>query len=295
MLSFFKRKKKTGTDSTVSSEELLNQVNEVSEEIEVQTELSIHPSMNVTQEDQYVLRFMSNDLPPLKPNQISIAGIELQQFDEGVVVVAFVRNSLPQSIHFEPTTLVLLGQNGEKLARNTFDLSELGELPAKSSRPWNFAFERTTFLADELPQEGWSLAFELKPKHTLDLAPAWEENMPEEEKEKLKAYVENMETLQPGEVKLSGLQAELSPEGDLHVTMLIRNGTDQNLKIEKLPLQIMDASGEIIAKGGFSLVDFGVKAHSSKPWTFIFPNSLVLSDTLDLSSWKALPIYEEEK
>jgi accessory Sec system S-layer assembly protein len=295
MLSFFKRKKKTGTDSTVSSEELLNQINEVSEEIEVQTELSIHPSMNVTQEDQYVLRFMSNDLPPLKPNQISIAGIELQQFDEGVVVVAFVRNSLPQSIHFEPTTLVLLGQNGEKLARKTFDLSELGELPAKSSRPWNFAFERTTFLADELPQEGWSLAFELKPKHTLDLAPAWEENMPEEEKEKLKAYVENMETLQPGEVKLSGLQAVLSPEGDLHVTMLIRNGTDQNLKIEKLPLQIMDASGEIIAKGGFSLVDFGVKAHSSKPWTFIFPNSLVLSDTLDLSSWKAIPIYEEEK
>ncbi|HYK73394.1 MAG TPA: accessory Sec system S-layer assembly protein [Pseudoneobacillus sp.] len=290
MLSFFKKKKKSGEDSIVSSEELLHVAEGNQTEAEVQTELAIHPSMNIPKEQQYVLRFLNNDLPPLKPNQISLAGIDLHQDEEGIIISAFVRNSLPKSIKFEKTDLLLIGPNGESLARKSFDLSELGELPAKSSRPWNFTFEKSTLLAEEIPLEGWKLAFELKAKHQLDLAETWENSLSPEDKEKLTGIVEKLEPPKSGEVNFLGLQAKVTEQNELHVTMLIRNGSNKNIKLEQLPLQVEDASGETIAKGGFKLDDFEVKANTSKPWTFIFPQSLLLKESIDLSRWKAFPI-----
>jgi accessory Sec system S-layer assembly protein len=290
MLSFFKRKKKNGVDSTVSSEELLNEVEKADEETEVHTPLSIHPSMNISQEQQYVLRFLNNDLPPLKPNQISLAGIELNEAQDGIIVSAFIRNSLPKPITFEKTDLLLIGPNNERYARKSFDLAELGELPAESSRPWNFSFETSTLLTDEIPSEGWQLAFEIKRKHQLDLAESWETGLSAEDKEKLAQLVENLEPLNDGEINLYGLEAKVNEQNDLYVTMFIRNGSNQTINVEQVPLQVQDATGETIAQGGFKLEDFEVKANTSKPWTFIFPSSMLLKKTPDLSNWKVMPI-----
>jgi accessory Sec system S-layer assembly protein len=291
LLSFFKKSKKSGADSTVSSEDLLNEATNASKDTEqVYTELSIHPSMNITQEQQYVLRFLNNDLPPLLPNQISLAGIELNQLTNAINVSAFVRNSLPRPINFQETDLLLIGPNGERLARKTFDLSQLGEIPAKSSRPWNFIFEGPYLLSSEIPSEGWKLAFEIKQKHRLDLAESWEKGMSPEDKTKLEQLVEQIEPVKQGEINLYGLEAKLNEQKDLYITMLIRNGNTKTIQIEQIPLQIKDASGDIIAQGGFKLENFEVKGNTSKPWTFIFPHSLLQKEDIDLSRWEAAPV-----
>ena len=66
--------------------------------------------------------------------------------------------------------------------------------------------------------------------------------------------------------------------GPLHTTLLIRNGSEKNMKLEQLPLIVEDASGEVIAKGGFQFDNLEVKANTSKPWTFIFPKELLLKE-----------------
>lgn len=296
MLSFFKRNKKEkltkqGSDSTVSTQELLNE-EEISSEEEVITQLSIHPMMNVTTEQTYVLRFLNNELPPLKPNQISLSGIELDQDGEDLVVSAFIRNSLSKGVRFQNTTLLLVGPNDERIARREFDLSELDELPPTSSRPWNFVFEPQDLFTSEIPTKGWKLVFEIKTtaEHHLDLDESWEVYLPEQEKEKLKVLVKKMEPPKEGEVNFMGLQAKQNENGDLLVTMLIRNGSNNNVQLQQIPLQVEDAEGDIVAKGGFTLDNFEVKAHTSKPWTFIFPNSMVLKKDMDLSKWKASPV-----
>ena len=64
--------------------------------------------------------------PLLKENQISLSGIEVKKEGERVFVKAFIRNSLPKAIHFqEPVPLLLLGPDGEPLARQEFDLTTL--------------------------------------------------------------------------------------------------------------------------------------------------------------------------
>jgi accessory Sec system S-layer assembly protein len=294
MFSFFKRNKKDkiekqGNDSVISSKELIDEEGSV-EEQEVYTELSLPSSMNIPQESQYVLRFLNNELPPLKPNQISLAGIELRPEENKLIVSAFVRNSLAKGIRLAETALLLIGPNGEHLARKVFNLADLGEIPAKSSRPWHFVFEQSDLLAEQIPSQGWKLAFEIKSltKHSLDLHETWEKALPQEEKEKLEKMVEGLPALKAGEVNFLGLQAKENDNGGLSITVLIRNGNTKNIQIHQLPLQIEDASGEVIAKGGFTLDNFEVKANTSKPWTFIFPKDLITDDSPDLSKWKVM-------
>ncbi|QSB49416.1 accessory Sec system S-layer assembly protein [Parageobacillus toebii] len=292
MLSFFKRQKqqKDERDSIVEASELLgsSDTDSGSGAEEVKTELSFHPSWNVSVEERYYYQFLNNEQRPLKENQISLSGIDIKQVPQGYVVTAFVRNSLSRPIKFEPTPLVLLGPNNEVLARKVFDLSELGEIPPRSSRPWKFLFEQETIRASETPLVDWKLAFELpkQKRHSLDLEESWEKSLAAEDKEKLQSLVQSIQPPKPGEVNFMGLQIRQTEQGDLHVTLLIRNGSDKNIHIQQLPLQVHDASGDIVASGAFSLDNFEVKANTSKPWTFIFPKSLVTKENPDFRSWK---------
>lgn len=290
MLSIFNRKKdqkikKSGKESHVSSEELLNEAAEGTGEVEVETALSIHPSWNLPTEQQYVLRFLNNELPPLKPNQISLSGVELSTVAEGIEASAFVRNSLDKGIKIGEVTLLLLDNEKQVIARHTFDLNDLDEIPARSSRPWAFIFPKESFLQQEFSREGWTLAFELKTPHRLDLHESWETSLPPEQKEKLQQLFDKITPPKEGEINFMGFQAGLNEQGDLSVSVFVRNGSKKDVRFEKLPLAVKDASGEIIATGGFALEDFQVHANTTRPWTFHFPAALVKKDTPDLSRW----------
>ncbi|GIN39823.1 MULTISPECIES: accessory Sec system S-layer assembly protein [Heyndrickxia] len=289
---FIGKNKKRGRDSVVSSSDLLNEevTDQANMEEEIETELSILPGSNISQEREYVLRFLNNECAPLKPNQVSLSGVEINSDSaENLIVTAFVRSSLNKSITFQSVPLILLGSEGEVLGKKTFDLGEIGELPPKSSRPWDFVFTKKDLFTDSVPKDGWKLAFEIKKPHSLDLAKSWEQSLAEEDKEKLKQLLNTVQPPKPGEVNFMGIQANINEEGNLHITLLIRNGSDKNIQIQQLPLTVEDATGEIIAQGGFKLEDFEVKANTSKPWTFIFPKSLVTKEQPDLSTWKVQP------
>lgn len=297
IFDFLKRNKenvgKQGADSTVDSKDLFG-VEGTDTGREVKTALSFPPNAKITPEDRYYFQFLNNELTPLKENQVSLSGIELKVEDGKVMITAFVRNSLPKAIEFRGATpLLLLGPNDEVIARQEFDLTQIGEIPAESSRPWGFLFEEKNVKVAEIPQTDWKLAFELekeKGPHALDLEESWEKSLAEKDKEQLENLVKGMTPPKPGEVNFMGIQARLAEkDGSLHVTILIRNGSENNLSLQQIPLVVEDASGDVIAKGGFKLEKLNVKANTSKPWTFIFPKEMLLKEEIDLSKWKAYP------
>lgn len=308
MLSFFKRKKtsdeeineikSTGSENAVSAKDLLNIEGAESDgnpDEEVYTELSIHPDWNIPQEQEYVFRFLNNELPPLKPDEISLSGIEIVKKEKEVVCTAFVRSSINQAIELGTTTLLLIGEN-EVYGRKEFDLTQVGHLPARSSRPFQFVFEQKDLYKpiSAIETEIWGLAFQLQSEnqnHTLDLAESWEKTLADEDKEKLRKMVESMTPPKPGEIQFVGIQSKFMDNGKLQVSILIQNGSQQNIKLQQLPLVVEDASGEIVAQGGFVLDDLEIKPNTSKPWNFVFPTSLLTKDPseIDLSTWRAYP------
>lgn len=259
---------------------------------EIETTLSIPENWNMSDEEQYVFAFHNSQSPKLKLNQISIYGMELtKDNDDSVLITGLIRSTVTQSIQFGETAILLLGANKQPIARKTFDLSLLGDIPTNSARPWNFVFKKEDFITeiDEIGDE-WSLAFELKSQHQLDLEESWEKSIDEKTKNVLEKLVADAPPLKPNEVNFLGVNAKQKKNGDLVVTILIRNGNEKNITLEQIPLGIKDASNEEIARGSFTLDKLTVKANTSKPWSFIFPKSMIVKEELDLSRWQAYPI-----
>lgn len=288
-LSFFKKAEKTGKENIVDSTEVLDSVEESNETETVETELSYHPSWNVSQEQEYVFRFLSNELEPLKPNQISLSGIEIdvEPSTENWLVKAFFRSSLAQTIQMEEVELLVLNEDEEVVATQQFELSELGEIPGKSARPWVFVFDKENTTTEEPPAENWTLAFNIQSMvpHRLDLADSWEAGLSQEQKDSLQKIVSDLPKLGPKEVNFVGFQVKVDEDGSIPASVFIRNGHSKGINLEQLPLELLDANNEVVASGTFQLEDFTVNANTTKPWTFIFPKDLVQKENPDFSRW----------
>lgn len=292
IFSFFKKTDKVGVDSAVNTKEIGESAEQSTSQELVKTKLSFHPDWNVPQEQQYVFRFLANDLEPLKPNHLSLAAIniEIDEWTGNWNVKAFLRSSLPKEIELEEVELLLIDKNDNVIGSKTFDLKELGTIPPESARPWVFTFEKEYLKTDELPEDGWKIAFNVISLrgHQLDLDEAWEKQLPQDQKELLADIVKKLPKLGNNEVNLTGLQIILNEDQSIHASIFIRNGHFKAINLEQLPLEIIDANGKQVAKGTFKLDPvLTVQPNSTKPWTFIFPKELVDAEGADLSRWTA--------
>jgi accessory Sec system S-layer assembly protein len=295
-MALFKRKTKT---APVIESEQLNELVENNSGVEenegselVKTALSFHPDWELTNQEKYVYMYKHEQLPLLKENQISISGIKKIDFDEGFVVIAFLRNTLAKAIRLEEVGILILDETGEAAARKTFELDGLGELPAMSCRPWRFLFYNEDKLKENLPDSDWSIAFEVSnnnSQHSLDLEDTWKAQLPDHQIKQLEELVAKMPALSPNEISFTGIEARLLDDARLSVSLFIRNGYNKDIQLQKIPLIVEDANGTKVAQGSFTLESFSVKANTSKPWTFIFPETLVLEKNPDLSTWRVYP------
>lgn len=298
LFSFFKKTDKVGKDSAVDSEQLVEGAQKSQTTEEVVTKLSFHPDWDVPQEQKYVFSFLANELEPLKPNQLSLSAIAIEEDlkTKAWNVKAFFRSSLPQPIELGEIELLLLDKDDKKIAEKTFDFKELGSIPAASARPWVFTFDKQSILENaEIPEEGWKIAFNLISLrgHQLELDEAWKKQLPKEQQEKLIEIVKGLPKLGKTEVNFTGLQAKLQDDQSLHVSIFIRNGNDKAINLEQLPLEVIDANGKQVAKGSFKLDPvLTVQPNSTKPWTFIFPKELVNAEDADLSRWTARVVQQ---
>ncbi|MEL3960220.1 accessory Sec system S-layer assembly protein [Lysinibacillus endophyticus] len=293
IFDFFKKTDKVGKDSAIDSKELVKgSENKKTSTKEVVTKLSFHPDWNVPQEQQYVFRFLANELEPLKPNQLSLAAISIEEEARNGAwhVKAFFRSSLSQPIELGDIELILLDKDDKRLASKQFNFKELGTIPAESARPWVFTFDKNSIEAEEVPEEGWKIAFNLISLrgHQLDLDDTWKKQLPKEQQELLAKVVKDLPKLGKTEVNFTGFQVKLRDDQSLHASIFIRNGNEKAINLEQLPLEIIDANGKRVAKGSFKLDPIlTVQPNSTKPWTFIFPAELVNAENADFSRWTA--------
>lgn len=260
---------------------------------ELKTTLSFPEEWDITDQEKYVYMFKHQQLDPLQPNQISIQGIEKIEFEEGFLIIAFLRNTLDRPFSLGDINLLVLGEDDQELARKKFETDQIGELPPLSCIPWRFLFGNEDKSVEELPEEGWTIAFDLSTNgHSLELDQTWDEQLSAEKKEQLKQIVAGLPQLNPNEVNFTGLTAALTQDGGLAVSVLIRNGNDSSIQLEQLPLIVEDATKEIVCRGNFTLDNFSVQANCTKPWTFIFTPNLLEKKNPDLTRWSVHPPQE---
>ena len=58
------------------------------------------------------------------------------------------------------------------------------------------------------------------------------------------------------------------------------------LTIENLPIQLFDATGEMVCKLGFPIGQFEIKAHQARPISLSFSKDVFLKENPDFTTWK---------
>ncbi|WP_232697858.1 accessory Sec system S-layer assembly protein [Brevibacillus daliensis] len=257
------------------------------------TELSLHSQWEreLDNNAKYSLSFMASELEPLQDGNIAISGLHMVPHEEGIEVTAFVRNGTNRPTRLGKMTLLILIEGDRLFTRQEFDMGELGEIPAYSARPWSFLFKKEHYLITNIALANWKLAFELAQKkmilpQNLELEESWMRSLTDKQKDYFIQLAKSLPPLKEGEVNVQSVQASKQDDGTIRTILLIRNGSTQDLSIEKLPLAMYDAAGDKVAEGLFTLTNFVVHKETSKPWMFIFPADSVCKQEPDLSRWK---------
>ena len=253
----------------------------------VTTELSLPSCIHVSKYQINIYKKLHEKLPKMKKNKFNIYGAEIKIINKSkIIVIAFIRNTVPKDLRLNPAVVVLLDEQMESFAKVKVDFSELGALPPNTARPWTIEFPEDSFLQEDTNKlNKWSLAFEKNITHQVDYSDMDESKISETVKNQLTEIIEKA-PLDKNEISFMGLSAKFDDANNIVTTILIRNGTDQNIEIKQLPLKLFDATGDLSAQGTFKLENLDVMSNTSKPISLVFPNSSILKPDMDLTKWR---------
>lgn len=129
----------------------------------------------------------------------------------------------------------------------------------------------------------WKIYIETR-SHRLLLHENWERAVSTKDREKFQELFDASPSPRENELLFLPVRAGINYENHLFATVLIQNGSKQDLFFENFPLIINDAS-MLAAEHRFTIKELVVKANTSTPWTFIFPKDTVKQKNLDFSDW----------
>ena len=238
----------------------------------------------------------SDDLLPVNDDQVRIQCTGVSPDDGALLVGFFVSNGLNRKVKFDNLPLVLMDLEGQVLARQSFDGEIIGEIAGGTSKACVVRFLSDNVYCKDIPVE-CLIHFDLPAKHTESNKMQYQvlpENITETQRLELEHILTELPSMKPGEVNFQPLEAQITNQGDLITTVIIRNYSDKIINVKQLPLAVFDAQREELARGLFEVKDLTIEPFKAVLWTFNF-GSLLLDKYIDLSSWHINVLQEHNK
>lgn len=264
---------------------------------EVNREEALDIKLSLLEKDQEVMSKVQreileeelDELVPIKEGQVNVAGIYVYDLGDKYEVKAYLRNGMKNEINFEKIPFKIINSKGELLASQVFDLKSMGNIPSYCARPWILYFDKENVFVNKIPVDDWKLVFDNSLKAlrnlTVDI-----ENLPEgidvKSKKVYTDFLEELPALKEGEVSFSKFSIGINEHGYLLVTIVVRNGCNKGINIEKLPMTIKDQEGNFVASEVFNLEDLKVSPMKAKVCNFAFPLQIKEKAVIPLDSWQ---------
>ncbi|GGA20895.1 SLAP domain-containing protein [Psychrobacillus lasiicapitis] len=256
------------------------------------TEIDFSTDWEIPAQEKYIFQYFHQQLADLEANQLHVHGVKLYTVNDGIVVTAIIRHSLPKKLRLEQVVLVVKDKEGKELAKKQFDMELFGELEACTARPWNFLFERDDLLVpyEEIQNEmDFEMAFEYYEKVVKDfelyLDENWSNGLTEDQKGYVHNLVASLEPIKENEISVVGFHFHETEEA-VNVYIIIRNAFAQSLTIENLPIQLFDATGDLVCKLGFPIGEFEIASKQARPLSLSFSKEVFMKVSPDFSAWK---------
>lgn len=229
--------------------------------------------------------------PPVDEGDVNVAGIYTFDMGDYIEAKVFIRNGMNNPINFETVPFIITNSKDEVLAYQIFNLKELGTIPPKSARPYKLNFDKKNLKVDKIPADDWKIGFDsrIKAVNYADIEfEGLPESMSEENKYVLNSFLNNLPRVEKGQISFSKFNLALTPEGEFDITIVIRNGMNEDINIEKIPVKLKDENDNTVFAAEFSIQDLIVKSCKAKLINLKAQSNLTSTGTVDLNSCKLL-------
>ncbi|MBU5269903.1 MAG: SLAP domain-containing protein [Clostridium cochlearium] len=242
---------------------------------------------------EYLEEELREAITSVKEGQINIAGI--YAFDQGdeVEVKAYLANGLSKNINFEDVPIYIINSKNEKLAYQIFDLSGEGDIPSGKAIPVKLNFKKENVFVDKIPQDDWKLVFgsnDVKGVRYVNIElESIPEGIEESEIKVFQEFLESLPKLERGQGSISVFTITQYENGDLLMTLLVRNATDEAVTMTKMPITLKTEEGETILSGVFDIENFTVNPYKARVLSLIFKKEVInIEEDFDLSTCKII-------
>lgn len=255
----------------------------------VEVELSLPERFEAVVSDvqKDILSEEISGLEPIKENDINISTI--YAFDDGDEIEAkvYFRNGFPEKLNFECVHLIMVNSKKEVVASKMFDLSEMGYIPTGGARPWKLYFEKSCVDMEKFSPEDCKVFFDRNIK-AVNYAKLEFENFPEEFnnfRNEFEKFLDELPKIEKGQFSVSTFNIALQKDGNLVITVIMRNSVDKAVKIQEIPVTVKNENNDVIVSGKFQLGDFTINPMKAKVCTLAFQTDLD-PNTVDTSKWR---------
>lgn len=256
------------------------------------TTLEFSDLWSLNEQERYHFQSVHNKLKGLDPNQISIHGVDLYKTSEGFIITAIIRQSLQKNLALEDIRLIVRDTEGKDIAKKDFNMEHFGELASLRARPWMFEFDIESFLVDQdqiTDQMEFEVVFEYQQKtvsqFTLQLDDILSQELTNNQIETLRNILDTLNPIAVNDISISAHHLEEQVNG-VSIEVLIRNSFDKGVILNNLPIQLFDATGELVAQHKFSLEQLTINPNHGRPTSLFVPRESFKKATPDWSNWK---------
>ncbi|KYH34723.1 hypothetical protein CLTEP_13200 [Clostridium tepidiprofundi DSM 19306] len=258
---------------------------------EVDIELSLNNVDDTVMSDLHkeMLKDELSNLPPLKIGEVSINGVYTYDMGDKLEVSVYVRNGFSKQISLDIMPLVITNKKGDVLAKQTIDMKELGIIPSMGGRPYKVYFDKKNVFVEKIQEDDWNIKFEKEIKALKTVNVELEElpkNLSFEMREYIMNHIKSLSLVKKGDVSLSTITFSKKRNGSISIVLMVRNGTDKKIKIEKLPISIKDNENNFVGGGLFEIDNIEVNPGKAKVYDFVLKPEKIVNKDADLSKCK---------
>ncbi|OAA94179.1 SLAP domain-containing protein [Clostridium coskatii] len=228
------------------------------------------------------------ELPPIKEGQLNVSGIYVYDVGDKLEVKIYVRNGLSNKLNLKMIPFVIKNSKGDILAAQQFNLSCLGEMPSHSARPIKLYFDKKNVKVDKIPQDDWQVALNGEFDVRSTVRPIYEdlpEGISDEDKMVFNKFLAELPEMEEGEFSISTFSIGIQTNGNILVTAVMRNASNQPITINKMPMTVLDAKKRAVKSESFELEDFTVSPYRAKICNFAFPTDVHPERDQELAGW----------
>lgn len=229
---------------------------------------------NLEEFETELLQFIHDEMPSVVRDELGVIPFFTNVLEDGYLVLAFVRNATLRTARIPEIPMVLTTEDGEVVARKSFDLLPLGAITPHSSTLVPFVFRWEEF--GNLPPEEVPLflALDLEKYEQAKMSDELvkqNNGLTEEEEAKYRSAVEKFGPAIEDDVDIHVLGIEQVNEGGMKVIVLFRNGLGKGLEFTEVPIYVQDHAGREVAHINYGMKNLRLAAQECKLWGFYIP------------------------